>query len=283
MRYSASIVSALVLCSATAWAGKGGSAVGLRAAVESGSVDSIVAEIEQSEYLPSTGAVSVVLPLIDYASPRVRDAAGWWLARRGAHDTVVATCKARFAGQDPVAARNCGDALGGMRDRATLTMLHAYALQPLDEDSGTAAVRAIGTIGDSSSLTTLNGVLRSSLAGVRAQAAASLRGLRAPVGQPVAAQSAPLLPLLNDADINVRKEAAMTLGVIGGAGGDSSGVAAALAIAVTNDTAAPVRKAAAWALGELKDGSARTALLHAQNDSDAYVRSVATTALANLH
>jgi HEAT repeat protein len=213
----------------------------------------------------------------------VRDAAGWWLTRRGAHDAVVSTCTARLSGQDPVAARNCGDALGGMRDFATLGILHAYALKPLDEDSGTAVVRAIGAIGHPSSLTVLNSALGSSLAAVRAQAAASLRDLRAASGQTVAAQAAPLIPLLADSDANVRRQAALTLGFIGFGQGDVTGVVAALSPVVMGDSQAAVRKAAAWALGQLRDGSARSALTKARGDADPLVRSVAATALANLH
>ena len=282
MRKSVGIVLALVFSTATAFAGKGASSASLTAAVASGSEDSIVGEIERAEFLPSKGAVDVVLPLIDHPSARVRDAAGWWLTRRGAHDQVVATCAARLSGQDPVAARNCGDVLGGMRDYTTLATLSGYAQHPLDEASGTAVVKAIGAIGHPSAVTALNGALGSSLAGVRAQAAASLRDVRAPSGQKVAAQSAPLLPLLADGDAGVRRQVALTLGFIAGSGGDTTGAVAALSKTAVSDPAAPVRKAAAWALGELKDGAARNALVHAQGDSDAFVRSVATAALANL-
>jgi hypothetical protein len=282
MRKSVGIVLALVFSTATAFAGKGASSASLTAAVASGSEDSIVGELERAEFLPSTGAVNVVLPLIDHPSARVRDAAGWWLTRRGAHDQVVKTCAARFGGQDPVAARNCGDVLGGMRDFATLDMLGAYAAHPLDEASGTAVVKAIGAIGHPSALTALNGALGSPLAGVRAQAAASLRDVRAPSGQKVAAQSAALLPLLGDSDAGVRRQAALTLGFIAGSKGDVTGVVSALAKTATSDAAAPVRKAAAWALGELKDGAGRNALIHAQGDADPFVRSVASAALANL-
>ena len=70
MRKSASIVLALMVSGATAYAGKGSSSVSLQAAVQSGSVDSIVGELERAEFLPSTGAVAVVLPLIDHPSAR---------------------------------------------------------------------------------------------------------------------------------------------------------------------------------------------------------------------
>jgi HEAT repeat protein len=120
---------------------------------------------------------------------------------------------------------------------------------------------------------------------VRAQAAMSLRDLRAPKGATVAASYGPLAPLVGDADANVRRQAILTMGFIGGAGGVKAtpDVITALSSAATGDPAASVRKAAAWALGELKDGSARAALMQAQaNDSDALVRSIASAALANL-
>jgi len=120
---------------------------------------------------------------------------------------------------------------------------------------------------------------------VRAQAAASLRDLRAPRGTTVAASYAPVLPLVADGDANVRRQAIITVGFIGGAGGvpATSAAVTALSSAATGDPSATVRKAAAWALGELKDGSGRAALMQAQaNDSDPLVRSIATAALANL-
>ena len=280
-----SIALAIGLFSATALAGKGSSSAAIQQAVQSGSVDSIVAELERAEHLPSNGAIDVVLPLVDHDSWRVRDAAGWWLARRGVRTEVIAKMTARLTASDPVAARNAGDVLAAMRDYTTVPALQAYLQRPLDEDSGVAAARALGAIGHPMALTALNGALGSSLAGVRAQAAASLRDLRAPRGATVAASYAPLLPLVTDGDANVRRQAIVTIGFVGGAGKTpaTSAVITALSSAATGDPAASVRKAAAWALGELKDGSARAALAQAQaNDSDPLVRSIATAALANL-
>lgn len=268
--------------STTAWAGFGSSSAALKAAVQSGSVDAIVAELERAEELPSLGAIDVVLPLVDHPSYRVRDAAGWWLTRRGVRTQVMAQMTARLQGSDPIAARNAGDVLAAMRDYSTLPALSAYLHKPLDEDSGVAVARAIGAIGHPSSVAVLDGALASPLAGVRAQAAASLRDLRAPIGAKVAASTSALLPLLSDADANVRRQAALTIGFIGQSGGDVTGAVAALSPVATGDGAASVRKAAAWALGTLHDGSARAALMTAQNDSDPLVRSIATAALANL-
>ena len=280
---TAGILLSLVVVSSPAWAGFGSSSVAIQAAVQSGSVDAIVAELEKSEELPSKGAIAAVLPLVDHASWRVRDAAGWWLTRRGVRTQVIADMTARLQGADPVAARNAGDVLAAMREFTVLPALSAYLQKPLDEDSGVAVARAIGAIGHPSGLSALTGALGSALAGVRAQAAASLRDLRAPRGTKVAASTAPLLPLVADADANVRRQAIMTIGFIAQSGGDVSGALTPLSSAATGDPSATVRKAAAWALGALKDGGARAALMQAQaNDSDAMVRSIASAALANL-
>jgi HEAT repeat protein len=282
---TALIFASVLSLSAPAFAGFGSSSVALQAAVQSGSIDAIVAEIEKAEELPSPGAINVILPLIDHPSARVRDAAGWWLTRRGVRTQVIADMTARLQGSDPIAARNAGDVLAAMRDFSTIPALAAYLQKPLDEDSGVAVAKALGAIGHPTVVTALNGALGSSLAGVRAQAAASLRDVRAPRGATVAASYAPLLPLVGDADANVRRQAILTIGFIGGAGKTTAtpDVIAALSSATTGDPSAVVRKAAAWALGELKDGSARGALMQAQaNDSDAFVRSIATAALANL-
>jgi HEAT repeat protein len=283
MRILGGILFALIVAApSAAWAGFGSSSVALQTAVQSGSVDAIVAELEKAEELPSAGAINVVLPLVDHSSWRVRDAAGWWLTRRGVRTQVMADMTARLSGSDPVAARNAGDVLASMRDFSTLPALSKYLTAPLDEESGVAVAKAIGSIGHPSAIPALVSGLGSPLAGVRAQSAASLRDMRAPRGFKVAATTASMLPLLTDGDANVRRQAALTLGFIGQSGGDVTGAVAALAPIATGDSSTVVRKAAAWALGELKDGSARTALTQAQNDADPLVRSIASAALANL-
>lgn len=281
---TAIIFASVVALSTPAFAGFGSSKIAIQAAVQSGSVDAIVSELEKAEELPSLGAINVVLPLVDHDSYRVRDAAGWWLTRRGVRTQVIANMTARLSGSDPVAARNAGDVLAAMRDFSTVPALSAYLSKPLDEDSGIAVAKALGAIGHPSGLTALNTALGSSLAGVRAQAVASLRDLRAPRGMKVAGSVTTVLPLLQDADANVRRQAAITIGFLGGNDpANAGGAVAALSSVVTGDPAGVVRKAAAWALGELKDGSGRAALMQAQaNDSDAFVRSIASAALANL-
>jgi HEAT repeat protein len=266
----------MVLLSSTAFAGRGGSTALIESAVASGSVDAIVAELERAEYLACLSCIAPVRALVDHPSPRVRDAAGWWLTKRGVRTEVIDDMKARLAAQDPIAARNAADVLAGMRELSSLAALGAYAGKPLDEDSGRAAVRAIGIIGHPAGLAALKTAMASTLPGVRAAAAAALRDLRAPVGQKVVSDASPLVPLFSDGDVSVRLQAAYTAGYLG----DKAAVTPLAQLVA--DPVAQVRKAAAWALGEIGDASARASLTTAANDADALVRSVANAALGRL-
>src|SRR6476619_3509112 len=158
---TAIVFASVLALSSPAFAGFGSSAVAIKAAVQSGSVDAIVAELEKAEELPSQGAIAVVLPLVDHDSWRVRDAAGWWLTRRGVRTQVIANMTARLSGSDPIAARNAGDVLAAMRDYATLPALTTYLSKPLDESSGISVARAVGAIGHPSAVSTLQSALAS--------------------------------------------------------------------------------------------------------------------------
>ena len=270
----------LVLLSATAFAGRGGSGAAISQAAASGSESAVLAELERAEYLACfASCIDPVLKLVDNPSAKVRQAAGWWLTKRGIRSAVIADMTARLTEQDPVAARNAADVLRGIKDPQTLPQLAAYLSHPLDEESGKAAALAIGEIGHPTGLKALAGALSSPLPGVRAQAAASLRDLRAPVGKTtVSTADATLTALFTDADAVVRTQAAYTAGHW-----KDRAAVTPLAQLVAGDTTPQVRKAAAWALGEIGDGSARAALTGAVNDADPLVRSVANAALGRLH
>lgn len=271
------VAALIALPSATAFAGRGSSGAAIAQAVESGSVDGIIAELERSEHLPCVGCIDTVMKLVDNPSAKVRDAAGWWLTRRGTRDEVLEAMQARFAGADPVAARNAADVLGAMRDPASVAGLGAYVKAPLDEESGKAAARALGNIGHPMAKQHLVGAFSSSLPGVRMAAVMAIRDLRAPIGKAVIMDASALAPLFADSDAGVRRQAAQTAGFLG----DKAAVPALITM-LKADASAPARKAAAWALGALGDTSARDALIAAQNDSDAFVRSIATAAAGRL-
>lgn len=274
---SIALALGVVLCSSTAFAGRGGSTTAIITAVQSGSVDAIIAEIERAEELACLSCIQPVVDLVDHPSARVRDVAGWWISRRGVRTQVIASMTARLSGGDPVAARNAADVLGGMRDYNTLAALTAYLAHPLDEDSGAAAARAIGAIGHPSSATALTAALGSPLAGVRAASLVAMRTLRAMPGQKTALGATALLPALTDSDVNVRREAANTCGFL-----QDKAAVSALVTVLGNDSSPVVRKAAAWALGEIGDASAASALSAATNDTDPLVRSISVAALGRL-
>jgi HEAT repeat protein len=261
--------------SSVALAGRGATTVGIEAAIASGSVDTIVAELERAEILACLACIAPIRKLTDHPSAKVRDAAGWWLGRRGIRDAVTADMIGRLGAQDPIAARNAADVLGGMRESSALPALSAYVKAPLDEDSGAAAARAIGSLGSSAGAAPLLQALTVPLAGVRLAALQALRNLRAPKGQSSAMTAGATIPLLTDSDETVRREAAYTTGFAK----DRMAINA-LANTLAFDQSARVRKAAAWALGEVGGGA--DALLAAQSDPDMGVRSIATGALGRL-
>jgi hypothetical protein len=117
MRTHLMVIAGLLL-SSSGYAGRGGSTAAIEAATQSGSVDGIIAELERSEFLACLSCIEPVKQLIDYPSDRVRQAAGWWLTRRGVRDEVISSMITRLSGQDPVAARNAADVLRGVRDVA---------------------------------------------------------------------------------------------------------------------------------------------------------------------
>jgi HEAT repeat protein len=276
MRSVNTIVLGLALSfSSVAFAGRGATTVGIEAAIASGSADTIVAELERAEILACLACIDPIRKLTDYPSARVRDAAGWWLGRRGIRDAVIADMTARLGAQDPVAAMNAADVLGGMREYSALPALANYVKAPLDEASGAAAARAIGNIGSSQGAAPLLQSLSVQLPGVRVAALQALRNLRAPKGQTSAITAGAVLPLFQDGDANVRREAVYTA-----AFAKDSTTINALANLLAFDASATVRKAAAWALGEIGGGA--DALNAAINDSDAGVRSIAAGALARL-
>jgi len=71
-----------------ALAGRGGSTGAIVSAVNSGSTDAIIAELERAEELACLSCIAPVQALVDHPEYRVRDAAGWWLGRRGVRDEV---------------------------------------------------------------------------------------------------------------------------------------------------------------------------------------------------
>jgi HEAT repeat protein len=275
-----SIISRLVpglvivaLAAGTADAGRGGSGGRIRNAVQSGSVDAIIAEIERTERLVCGDCIDIVTDLLDHDRYEVREVAAWWFAKRPA---LAADMKARSLADlrdaDARVVRNAADFLGTLRHRDAVSALGAAAARPdLAPEARRHVVRALGTIAHASANPALTAAMRDSDATVRW---AALEGWLAVLGQRGAT---PAVALVSDGDAAVRAKAAAVIGNLREAGGR-----AALEAAVTGDSDAVVRRNAAWALGRIGDRASRAALEAASSDASPLVRTTARAALQSL-
>ena len=261
--------------SGTALAGHGGSYAAIKQAVDANSVDAIQAELERAEHLVCAGCTDLVVPLIDHTSYRVRQAAAWWLARRGiSHSQVYVSMLNRLAQPDSTAARNAADVLGEFRAASAIPALSAALTNPIFTGEARAAMaHALGQIGRSDVATPLTQALGDSDPFVKA---ASLQALREVDGFH---DGMVAVPLVKDPDAIVRGEAATTIGVM------HTQAASTALVAALSDPEAGVRKKAAWALGNVGAPVAvagpalQTA---ATSDPNPFVRSLAQIAISKL-
>ena len=256
---------------ATALAGRGGSNAAIQEAIASGSPDAIIAEVERAEVLACVSCLDTVLPLVDHPDARVRDVAGWWIAKRGIRDQARDMAYVRLTGSDATLARNAAQLLGRFRLPEAVPALSTYLARPLDGASGAQAAAALGEIGHASGVPALQAALASPLPEVRAASAKALRQVRGYT------DVAPLTALLADGDESVRTQAVFTIGTIG-----AKTMVQPLSMVLASDGSAAVRKHAAWALGQIGDLSAVPALTAAKSDPDPLVASMAAASLARM-
>lgn len=266
-----------------AWAGRGSSPGAIARAINSGSVESIEAELERAETLICHVCVQLIRPLIDHEDARVRKVSAWWLARRGLRPELSLEMVQRLSAPDSRLARNAADVLGELRAYKAIVALGAALNNPVFDGQARAAMAtALGAIGDVEGLPSLLQAMKAPEPEVRAAAVAGVRQLRGHEDPAVA------LNALLDADPRVRVEAIYTVAhlrekvTLSPAAGP---LAAALADLVARDPEAQVRKKAAWALGEMRASSAIAGPAleaAARGDSSPFVRSLASAALAKL-
>jgi hypothetical protein len=261
--------------SGTALAGRGGSPQAIQQAINANSIDTIQAELERAEHLVCAGCSDMVVPLIDHDNYRVRQAAGWFLARRGvSHGPVYVMLLNRLAQPDSTLARNAADVLGEFRAGSSIPALSAALTNPIFTGEARAAMaHALGQIGSSDVAAPLTQALTDSDPLVKVGALQALRAVDGFHDATVA------VPLLRDGDAGVRGEAATTIGVL-----HTQSAASAL-VAVLSDPDATVRKKAAWSLGNIAApiGVAGPALqASAANDPNPFVRSLAQVAISKL-
>jgi len=265
---------ALAAMPAATYAGRGGSAAAIQAAVASTSTDAIIAEVERAEYLICDQCIQSLTNLTEDPRFAVREVAAWWFARRPMlKDMLAAQFLDDLPTGDTTKVRNAADFLGRTRTLTALPQLRAAIHRSdLGTEARLALVRAAGFMAHTGGNEVLTTGMADPDAGVRAAAVVAWRDMLGQQG------AQPVVALLADRDANVRAQAA---GVVGGMLEQSArGMLEALVI---QDPDSVVRRNAAWALGQLGNGASRAVLQQATSDKSGLVRGVAKAALAGLH
>ena len=264
---------ALVVCAALpASAGVGGSAEKIRAAVATGSVDAIVAEVERAESLACGECVQLVTNLTEDSRYPVREVAAWWFAKRPAmKQMLVVQFDAELLTGGTLDVRNAADFLGATMHYASLPNLRAAIRRDVGPEAKVAIVRAVQLLGHKNGNDALIVAMADRDAGVRAAAARAWREIVAQT------DAGPVVGLLADADATVRAEAATVVGALKATAGR-----AALEALVVADPSPTVRRNAAWALGKLGQAASRDALVKASGDASSLVRMTAKASLVLL-
>ena len=264
---------AFVLLAATpAMAGKGGSAERIRDAVNSTSVDSIVAEIERAESLMCPDCVPIVTNLLEDNRYAVREVAGWWFAKRPAlKDMLVPGFLEDLKNGNTIAVRNAADFFGTTVTYTALPALRDAIKRDVGAEGKLAMVRAVASLGHQGGNPVLLTAMTDSNADVRAAAVTAYRDIR---GQK---DATPIIGMLTDSAANVRADAATVAG-----GMRAAAAVGALENIVVNDADPVARRNAAGALGRIGSATSRDALTKASLDKSSIVSGVAKAALASL-
>lgn len=272
-KLATAVVLVLAASASPALAGKGGSASLISQAINSGSTDAIIAEVEKTEALMCTECVQLVTNLTEDARYDVREVAGWWFAKRPAlAEMLVQQFEGELANGNSIAVRNGADFLGATRTLTALPNLRAAIDRGgLTPEARLAIVRAAGVLAHTDGNYVLTRGMADSDAAVRMTAVKAWRDVLKQT------DARPVVALLGDPDSTVRQAAAT---VVGGMHQQSG--RAALETLVVSDADAFVRRNAAWALGQLGQGASRAALTKATGDKSGLVQMTAKVALGQL-
>lgn len=264
---------AFALCAAgSAFAGVGGSADKIRAAVASGSVDAIIAEVERAEGLACGECIQIVTNLTEDSRYQVREVAAWWFAKRPAMKQMLAEqFDAELLNGGTLKVRNAADFLGATMSYTSIPNLRVAIKREVGAEAKVAIVRAVHALGRKDGNEVLTTAMVDRDAGVRAAAVRAWRDVYDQV------DAAPAVGLLADADATVRAEAATVVGAMKALSGR-----AGLEALVVSDPSANVRRNAAWALGKLGQAASAAALSKATTDASSLVRLTAKASLAAL-
>ncbi len=257
-----------------AHAGRGGSATLIDQAVQSGSVDAIIAEVEKAEGLMCDECINTVTNLTEDSRYQVREVAGWWFAKRPSLAAPLADqFNAELVSGNAIAVRNAADFLGSLRDYKALPNLQvAITRGGMTTEAKIAIVRAVGLLAHVRGNPTLLAAMADGDPTVRAAAVVAWRDV---LGQ---TSVTAVMPLLGDSDPGVRAKTATLAGAYGEASARLQ-----LEQMLLHDSDSTVRRNAAWALAKLGSPDSRPALTLASSDTSSLVRGVAKAALASLH
>jgi hypothetical protein len=268
-------VAALVVASAASprvYAGKGGSEELIVAAIKSGSVDAIIAEVEKAESLVCDECMTTVTDLLSDNRFAVREVAAWWVAKRpGLLHQLAQKYMTQFDG-DSISVRNAADFLGRTRQYPALPVMEkAMSRTDLSVEAKLALVGAVGYMAHVKGNKALQIAMHDPAAEVRSAAVLAYRNILEQ------RDVDPVVPLLEDSDAGVRGNAATVVGAFA-----VKAAVKPLMVMVVKDPDPMARRNAAWALGKIGDRDARVALNIATFDQSALVRGVAKVSLTQL-
>ena len=267
-------VALVIGASATADAGKGGSAKLIEQAIAANSQGAIISEVERTETLECAECVPAVQSLLTDNRYPVREVAAWWFAKRpGMQQALAKTMEASLTSGDSVSVRNAADFLGTTKEYKAIPLLDAAIQRAgLTSDAKIALVRAAGVMAHTSA----DGILAIGMSDTDPTVrAAAITAWRDVLGQ---TDVTLVEGHLADTDPSVRAVAATVVG-----GYRDANAIGQLERLVTTDASAQVRRNAAWALGKIGSSAAAPALQQAAQDATPTVASVAQAALASLH
>ncbi|MEM9493413.1 MAG: HEAT repeat domain-containing protein [Myxococcota bacterium] len=271
---ASALCSALALSVASpAEAGVGGSNARIQNAINTGSAEAIIAEVERAERLVCGTCITTVMTLLDDERYEVREVAAWWFARRPAQKTELAERSlAQLAVGDSIATRNAADILGAFRLPSAVPALALAAQRgDISAEARVHAVRAIGLIASKRGNDALATAMTDSESSVRLAAVTAWHNVRFQRG------AAPVGVLVADSDTQVRRKAAAVLGNL-----REASARVAIEQQLAGETDPMTRRNLAWALGRIGDRASEDILRAATEDPSPLVRMTARAALRQL-
>lgn len=231
--------------------------------------------LEHGEKVECLACIPVVSKLLYNREPKTREISAWWLRRRifgvfGPGQVYEQTIKTLGNAEETEKRRvYAANALGEFLSMSGVPALSRAIVEDASPAVRLAAVAGLERLNSAGAQGELTVALGDEDADVR------LGALRATTRINAFSDVEAVVALIGDPSALVRRRAAETLGVM--KAGDA--VVGLMALTTTDqEPAAKVRAAAIWALGQIGDAQARDAILDAEQDGDASVRSAAAIA-----